>query len=145
MRCPLLLALLWIGITAHSQTVLDWMDLSKGISWKIRSPESIFPGFQEATFSSELLALEGKQVAITGYLLVLDGKQSMYLLSKDPMASCFFCGGGGPETILDLEFKEKPSFKMDEILSVKGILRLNGNNPNTCYYRIEKASAFSFK
>ncbi len=61
------------------------------------------------------------------------------------MASCFFCGNGGPETVMDLEFTEKPSFVMDELISVKGTFHLNENDPNACYYRIENADALSFK
>ena len=145
MRIFLLIILFGVGTQAQGQTVLDWGDLSDGISWVLSSPGDIFAGFQRATFSPELKALEGKQVIITGYLLVLDGKQSVYLLSKNPMASCFFCGNGGPETILDLKFTEKPSFVMDELLSVQGTLHLNGNDPNACYFRIENADAFSVK
>lgn len=145
MRFFLLIVLFWMGITARAQTILDWSDLSEGISWELPPPEAILPGFQKATFSSKMKALEGKQVIITGYLLVLDSEKSIYLLSKNPMASCFFCGSGGPETIVDLKFAQKPSFVMDELLSVKGTLHLNENNPNACYYRIEKAEASSFK
>ncbi|MEM9867316.1 MAG: hypothetical protein AAF765_06495 [Bacteroidota bacterium] len=128
-----------------AQTTLDWSDLSEGISWELPSPEAIFPGFQQASFSDKMKTLEGKQVTIIGYFLVLDGKQSVYLLSKNPMASCFFCGNGGPETIVDLEFTEKPSFVMDELLSIKGKLYLNEKDPNSAYYRIENANAISFK
>lgn len=145
MRIFLVIVLFWMGTAARGQTVLDWSDLSEGISWVLSSPEEIFAGFQRATFSPEMRALEGKQVIITGYLLVLDGRQSVYLLSKNPMASCFFCGNGGPETIVDLKFSELPSFVMDDLLSVKGILYLNGDDPNACYYRIENADAFSVK
>ena len=132
-----------MGTIARGQTVLDWGDLSDGISWVLSSPEEIFAGFQRAKFSPDIRALEGKQVVLTGYLLVLDGKQSVYLLSKNPMASCFFCGNGGPETVVDLEFEQKPPFLMDELLSVKGVLRLNENNPNACYFKIENADALS--
>ena len=135
----------WLGTVARGQAVLDWSDLSDGISWVLSSPEEIFSGFQRAQFSPEMKALEGKQVIITGYLLVLDGNQSVYLLSKNPMASCFFCGNGGPETIVDLQFDQKPSFIMDELLSVKGILYLNEKDPNACYYRIENADALRVK
>ncbi|WP_299534653.1 hypothetical protein [Ulvibacterium sp.] len=145
MRVPLCILCCWIGITAHAQTILDWSDLSMGISWELPSPENIFPGFQEANFSPEMKALEGKKVVITGYLLILDSKQSVFLLSKNPMASCFFCGNGGPETVVDLIFDQKPSFVMDELLSVEGTLYLNENNPNACYYRIEHADAISFE
>ena len=134
-----------MGTVARGQTVLEWADLSEGISWVLSSPEEIFAGFQRAQFSPEMRALEGEQVVITGYLLVLDGKQSIYLLSKNPMASCFFCGNGGPETIVDLQFSKPPSFIMDDLLSVKGTLYLNDNDPNACYYRIENADALSVK
>ncbi|WP_120714336.1 DUF3299 domain-containing protein [Ulvibacterium marinum] len=145
MRIFLFIVGCWIGLDTNAQTVLGWSDLSEGISWEVPSPENIFPAFQEANFSPKMKALEGKKVVITGYLLVLDSQQSIYLLSKNPMASCFFCGNGGPETVLDLKFVEKPSFVMDELLSVEGILYLNENNPNACYYRIEDADAISFK
>ncbi len=130
---------------ANGQTVLNWTDLAAGIALERSSPETPFPVFREANFSPLIRALEGEKVILTGYLLVLDGEQSIYLLSKNPMASCFFCGNGGPETIVDLWFAKKPSFVMDELISVEGILRLNENNPNASYYRIENADATSFK
>lgn len=143
----LLLLIVWFSMVTnvHAQTVLDWSVLSKGISFELPSPEAIFPGFQKATFTSKIRAFDGEKVIITGYLLVLDGTQSTYLLSKNPMASCFFCGNGGPETILDLQFSQKQSFEMDELLTVEGVLYLNDDNPNKCYYRIEKADALSIK
>ncbi|MEM8848262.1 MAG: hypothetical protein AAGD17_14275 [Bacteroidota bacterium] len=128
-----------------SQDVLTWDDLSDGIFWESHSPNALIPGFEKATFSAKLRALEGKKVSITGYLLVLDGKQSIYLLSKNPMASCFFCGNGGPESIVDLQFDQKVTYAMDALISVEGTFHLNGNDPNTAYYRIENANAVSFK
>lgn len=145
MRLFLLLILFSTGTHVRSQTVLDWSDLSEGITLERPSKETIFPDFQKASFSDEMKALEGKQVIITGYFLILDDRRSVYLLSQNPMASCFFCGNGGPETVVDLKFDEKPSFVMDELLSVQGILSLNPDNPNACYYKIEKADAISFK
>ncbi len=129
-----------LGTWVQAQTVLEWADLQAGISWESNAD---IPMFRQAVFAPELLALEGKEVIVTGYFLVLDGTQSVYLLSKNPMASCFFCGNGGPETIMELEFNEKPPFVMDDLLSVSGLLRLNADNPNQCYYRIEKAIALS--
>ena len=144
MRIFFWLILFGMVITVRAQTLLNWSDLSEGISWELLAPGSDFPGFQKATFSSEMKALDGKPVLLIGYLLVLDGNQSVYLLSKNPMASCFFCGNGGPETIVDLEFVEKPNFLMDDVISVEGKLRLNKNNPNASYYRIEDAEAARF-
>ena len=145
MRVILAIVLFCTALHATSQTVLEWSDLSEGISWEYPpSFETVVPGFQKATFGPKMRALEGKEVVIIGYLLVLDGRQTIYLLSKNPMASCFFCGNGGPETVMDLTFSEKPKFEMDDLVSVQGTLRLNGDNPNGCYYRIENADALSF-
>ncbi len=141
----MVMLVLWIGSTVYAQHVLDWADLSKEISLEMPSPDLVLPGFQKATFSSEISALEGKKVIVIGYFLILDGKQSVYLLSKNPMASCFFCGNGGPETIMELHFDKKPSFAMDDLLSVEGTLHLNGDDPEACYYRIENVEAFRLK
>ena len=145
MRLLLIILFTWMATEVRAQTFLEWSDLSEEISLELLSPDTIFPEFQKATFTSKMKALEGKKIIITGYLLVLDGEQSKYLLSKNPMASCFFCGNGGPETVIELKFSQKPSFEMDELLSVEGTLHLNEDNPNICYYRIEKADALSFK
>lgn len=134
-----------MGTNARAQTILDWSDLSKGISWEPYTAEAISPRFQKAAFSSKMEATEGAEVILTGYFLVLDGSQSIYMLSKNPWASCFFCGNGGPETVVGLQFPEKPSFSMDDLLSVKGILRLNRENPEQFYYLIEKADALSLE
>ncbi|NAS10635.1 hypothetical protein [Poritiphilus flavus] len=145
MRLFLIIVLCLIGTEIHAQTLLSWADLSNGISWDTPSPETYFPEFQEANFSYKMKGLEGEKVIITGYLLVMDVKRSVYLLSKNPMASCFFCGNGGPETVVDLQFDENPPFEMDELISVQGLLRLNPDDPNACYYKIEKADAVSLR
>ena len=142
MRFFLFITLFWTGITAQAQTIVDWSDLSVGISWEPLLVETTFSGFQKANFTSNMKALEGKQVTITGYLLNLSGNQSEYLLSKNPMASCFFCGNGGPETVLQLSFTERTSFQMDDLITVTGVLRLNSDDPTRCYYLIEQAEAF---
>lgn len=125
-----------------AQTALDWSDFESGISWKKGTEGSTFPGFLEADFSDRLERLEGKEVSLIGFLIVLDGAQSVYMLSKNPMAECFFCGNGGPETISQITFKESNSFQMDDLISVTGILRLNRKDPTRCYYLIEQAEAF---
>ncbi|MEM7382043.1 MAG: hypothetical protein AAF361_12715, partial [Bacteroidota bacterium] len=108
LRLSLFMLLCLIGTGLHAQTVLNWAELSKGISWDTPSPQTIFPEFQEANFSMKMKGLEGEKVIITGFLLVMDAKRSVFLLSKNPMASCFFCGNGGPETVIDLQFDENP-------------------------------------
>jgi len=115
-----------------AQTTLYWSDLEGGISWNERIEKSVYPSFQEATFSEKLNRLDGQKVSLVGFLLVMDGAQSVYLLSKNPMASCFFCGNGGLETVSEISFAQRPSFSMDDLISVTGILRLNTNDSSRC-------------
>ncbi len=145
MRFILLILFTCIAAQVKAQIFLEWSDLSEEISLELPSRDVIFPEFQKATFTTKMKALEGKKVVITGYLLVLEGEQSKYLLSQNPMASCFFCGNGGPETVLDLQFAQEHSFEMDDLLSVEGILHLNENDQELCYYRLENANGLRFE
>jgi hypothetical protein len=48
------------------------------------------------------------------------------ILSKVPYSACFFCGGAGPESVVEVYFTDKhPRFKADQVIKVTGILRLN--------------------
>ena len=142
MKIIVLLSLLVFSMELTAQTALDWSDLERGITWRKSDTKKTYPGFLEADFSTKLTDLEGKEVSLIGFLLVLDGSQSVYMLSKNPMASCFFCGNGGPETISEIAFAQKTSFAMDDLITVTGILRLNRDDPTRCYYLIEQAEAF---
>jgi hypothetical protein len=42
------------------------------------------------------------------------------------MSQCFFCGGAGPESIVEVNFaRELPKFQIDDLVTVKGKLKLN--------------------
>lgn len=82
-------------------------------------------------FPDELKEMEGKSVEVTGFYIPLDVSTSDFaVLSKFPNAECFFCGGAGPESIVVAYLKKKPSkkFKVDEIITVKGKLKLNDSD-----------------
>lgn len=128
--------------SAISQVPLDWEDLAQGVEF---NEGNTVPGFLNAEFQKNIVELSGKKVTLNGYFLVLEGSASAYMLSKNPMASCFFCGNGGPETVVELRFSSPPEFKTDDILSVAGTLLLNTDDPEHCYYIIENADAFTLK
>jgi len=98
--------------------------------------------FLYPTFGASLLKLEGKYVEIKGYVIPVS--QNLYVLSAKPMASCFFCGGSGPESILQLNFNTKNRFKTDQIITVKGKFRLNSNNVDDLNYILDDASLIQF-
>lgn len=107
-----------------SQQKITWDDLAK-----VKFSEKYFPEYEETflypEFSGSIKALDGKKITITGYFLHISPKDKLYMLSKGPMSSCFFCGVGGPETAMELQFEEKQGIKTDDIVSVTGRLKLN--------------------
>lgn len=109
------------------QQKITWEDLSK-----VKFTDKYFPDYDEyfmyPEFLSSVKALEGKQITIKGYFLNIDPRGKTYILSKGPISSCFFCGVGGPETAIELQFASKPTFKTDDIVSVTGILKLNADD-----------------
>ena len=85
--------------------------------------------FMYPTFGNKVKALQGKVVSIKGYMIPVDETGEMYVISAKPMAQCFFCGGSGPESLIELDFKKKGRrFKTDEIRTVRGVLTLNGDD-----------------
>ncbi|WP_420553299.1 hypothetical protein [Tenacibaculum aiptasiae] len=110
-----------------SQQKVTWDDLSK-----VKFRDKYFPEYDDTflhpTFSESVKSLNGKSIAITGYFLNVDPKGKIFILSKGPMSSCFFCGVGGPETAIELQVIGKRKFKTDAIVTAKGILKLNNND-----------------
>ncbi len=87
--------------------------------------------FYYPNFAAELRAKEGEIVELEGFHIPLELADSKTLiLSKYPMAECFFCGGAGPESVAVVYLKSKPSkrIKLDQILKIKGRLKLNSTD-----------------
>lgn len=110
-----------------SQLKVTWQDLTK-VEFTEKYFQEYDASFLYPKFLPPVKALEGKQITISGYFLNLDPNGEIYILSKGPMSSCFFCGVGGPETAIELQFASTPTFKTDDIISVTGILKLNAND-----------------
>lgn len=120
----------------------------KNITWEVlaqvKFTEKYFEEYDDYFEYPEFLApikdLEGKEISITGYFLNVDPEAKIYILSKGPMASCFFCGQGGPETAIELQFFEKPSFKTDDLVEITGVLKLNKDDVEHFNYILKDCS-----
>lgn len=117
-----------------------WDTFSK-VQFEIRYIEELGYDIEYPLFDEEILKKDGKEIVLTGYYLPLDYGEKRIILSKMPFAACFFCGGGvGQETIAEIQFPEPPrSFKPDEILTVKGKLKLNEKDYEHMVFIIEEA------
>ncbi len=96
--------------------------------------------FLYPTFGQTVRNLQNKEVQIKGYMIPVDETENIYVLSSQPMAACFFCGGAGPESIIELQFKNRRrKFKTDEVRSVRGMLQLNNNDIEHLNYILKNA------
>lgn len=120
----LLLVLLFCSFYGYSQQEITWQDLA-AVTYTDKFFTEYNETFMYPTFLPSVKALDGKQITIKGYFLNIAPEENIYILSKGPMSSCFFCGEGGPETAVELYFKNKPNFKTDKIVTVTGVLKLN--------------------
>jgi hypothetical protein len=132
--------ILLICSVSFAQKEITWQNLAD-----IKYEKKYFPQYDEyfmyPTFSASVKALEGKKVSLTGYFLNIDPSGALFILSKGPMASCFFCGIGGPETAVEIQFDMPPSFKTDDIVTVTGVLKLNSDDVEHFNYILTKSSA----
>ncbi len=99
---------------------------------------------QYPVFNETAKALEGKRVIISGYALPLETEAdgSFVILSAFPYANCFFCGGAGADSVMDILPKENerfPRLKMDEQVTFKGKLKLNAKDFYYLNYILEDA------
>lgn len=129
-----------ISTTVSAQQLLNWDQLTDVTFSKVYDQES---GIEllTATFGESLKALNGQDVVIKGYIIPLDPLGTQYVISRNPMASCFFCGGSGPETVAELKLHPNSfrRYKTDEVLSFKGTLQLNEKNATSLNYVILNA------
>lgn len=134
-----------IGLTQGSQAQpleLTWASL-KDVSFESAYDKNADTYYQKPTFGPDILALEGSEIAITGYVIPVDINLNYYVLSAFPFASCFFCGGAGPESVMDLQLKKERTFKNDERIRFCGTLKLNKTDFYALPFLLEGATPCS--
>src|SRR6186713_799233 len=58
--------------------------------------------FDKPIFTPAVKALQGKSVTLPGYMVPFENgiKGSHFMISSMPLNACFFCGVGGPESVI---------------------------------------------
>jgi hypothetical protein len=134
--------LLFVAKISFGQIEITWKTL-EDVEFTDTYLEELDAYYYYPYFGPNVSALEGQEVILRGFVLAIDPVERYYILSKGPYASCFFCGGAGPETIVELELKsDKDYFLMDELVTMKGILKLNADDIYKCNYILEKAEVY---
>jgi len=123
--------------SASDEAWRSWVPLAK-VNYELRS----FRGerFYWPVVSSEVRAMNGKTVTIRGYLILqlAEFRTKQFYLSKVPESQCFFCGGAGPESVMEV-FTKTAVPKTSDPITVRGRLVVNTTDPNQILYSLVDA------
>ncbi len=139
--CCLLVGLLLVGtLNAQEEEVQPslWKTLAK-ITYKKQMDELMGFKVDVPVFSQDVKDLDGAEVKIRGYIIPIEGYKSHteFILSAYPYNMCFFCGGAGPETVMQVTALSGIEYTAEPIV-IKGILRLNDTDINKLMYALEE-------
>jgi hypothetical protein len=92
-------------------------------------------------FGEDIKALEGKEIVLSGYIIPFEGmfEPNHLIISSVPVASCFFCGGAGPESVAEVDLKETVKYTAKKV-TVRGKLKLNSTDVDQLMYIIEEST-----
>jgi hypothetical protein len=121
---------------AQAQRVA-WETLAN-IGWDKKYNDKYKQQFNYPKFAPAVKAYDGKEVIIKGYVLPIDVGGDYLVLSRFPYESCFFCGGAGPESVMEVHIKN-PKLANKKTATFKGRLRLNGDDVDALVYILDDA------
>lgn len=126
-----------VGI-AQAQDQNVWKNLSE-VTYKIS--EDNFGELYVPVFSDNIKKMEGKVVEADGYIIPFEGmfKPEHIILSSLPLAECFFCGSGGPETVMEVMLSDPIKYTSKRV-KVRGKLTLNSQDPEKLMYILKDAT-----
>lgn len=86
-------------------------------------------------FSEDIQKIQGQEIEVEGFIIPFEGmfKPTQLILSALPISECFFCGSGGPETVMEITMKEKIKYTTKRV-KIRGKLKLNSENPDKLMY-----------
>ncbi len=132
-----------VSITAVSAQSKMWKTLAK-ITYKKEYDEMLGFKVDVPVFSDEIQELSGKEIEIKGYIIPVEGYKSHkeFIFSAFPYNMCFFCGGAGPETVMEIYAKEPIKYTAEPV-TLKGKLELNSTDINRLIYALNDATLIS--
>ncbi len=137
----MLVASIPVGLPAQDlkETISLWKTLSK-ITYTKEYDEFLGFKIDKPVFADEIKSLEGKEVIVKGYIIPVEGYKGHkeFIFSAYPYNMCFFCGGAGPETVMEVEAKKDVQYTAEQV-QLKGKLKLNADDINRLMYLLIEA------
>lgn len=116
-----------LACPAHAQEGV-WKDLLAVKT--IQKRDAYTPKFDE-----KQRAYDGKQITVKGYIYAYEEApvHKFFMLSYYPVSMCYFCGGAGPESVIEVTVKKPLKYTSREV-TLKGTLKLNDSDPDRLFY-----------
>lgn len=117
-----------------------WNTLAK-ITFKKEYDEMLGFKVDVPVFSDQVQAMDGEEIEIKGYVIPVEGYKSHteFVFSAFPYNMCFFCGGAGPESVMEV-YADEPIKYSPEPITIKGTLELNATDVNRLIYALDGAT-----
>ncbi len=134
-----IMCLLGMSLSGLAQADPNWFILQR-VSFEENSGETTGFGMPKPVFPSMIMDKNGTEITLDGYIYPLEGQKASkhFVLSSLPISQCFFCGGGGPETVVEIYSLEEVDYQ-EERIKMKGTLRVNGYDPMGMLYVLDNA------
>ncbi|WMX16905.1 MULTISPECIES: hypothetical protein [unclassified Aureispira] len=120
-------------VEKEMEPVGPWEDLLT-LKFDIRFDESVDDVIFEPKISKRVRQYEGKIIEVEGFIIPhdiaadamadLDDDGQQFMFSAFPLASCFFCGGAGAESVMEA-FPKKPISYTERKIKIRGRLEFN--------------------
>ena len=138
-KLSILIAFITIASAAstYAQTESVWKTLAK-ITYRKEYDELMGFKIDKPVFSDAIKNMEGKTITVKGYIIPVEGYKSHkeFIFSAFPYSMCFFFGGAGPETVMEVSAKEAIKYTTEQI-TLTGTLRLNSDDINRLMFKID--------
>ena len=129
---------------AQAQTEENlWKTLAK-ITFRKEYDEIMGFKVDVPVYSEDVKALEGKTVEVKGYIIPVEGYKTHkeFVFSAYPYNMCYFCGGAGPETVMEVTATEPVKYTAEPVV-LRGTLQLNSGDINRLLYSLKDAKQVS--
>jgi len=122
-----------------------WKTLAK-ITYKKEYNEIMGFKVDVPVFSQDVMDLEGQVIEVKGYIIPVEGYKSHheFIFSAFPYNMCFFCGGAGPETVMEVEAIDPVKFT-SKAIRLRGKMKLNSDDINNLMFKIVDAQMIKEK
>ncbi len=133
------LVILFTSVVAQQSPEDGWATFAR-VAFKSTFFKEYDEYYLVPNFDTSIRAREGTEVVIRGHYMPFELPDNALIVSKYPYAACFFCGGAGPESVAEVYLTSKPpKLKVDQVIVVRGKLRLNNTDINHMNFILEEA------